>query len=303
MLLVLAALIAPLFCPSRGVLSTILTGLAVVLAVRTPDLERERLRKTSLELFVWLLLPVFRFLPRDPVALAKNRRCARRTLLEAAVTASAWIFIHLALESFDPASWPWQYRSAALILYFVLAITSLEALLRGVTQGFGATTDQLFNRPLFAVSLRDFWGRRWNTFIARFALRYIATRQSSKASAPRSVLTVFFWSALFHEYFALGASGAEWIPGSMLLFFCLQGIAMLAIDRVPVYPPRPVANVLTALWMVVTAPLFFASLRPPLGELGYEASWFVPIELRALNSIAGTSTLQNGERSGYADPP
>lgn len=272
---VLVAL-APIFCPTRGLLSTVLTGLAVVFAVRMPDLERERTRKTGPELLLWLTIPAFRSFPASVELRKRNQAQAFRALIEAVLTLAAWIPVSALMRILAPAGWAWPYRSAALVLYFVLIVTSLEALLRAVVQGSGATADRLFERPLLAVSLRDFWGRRWNRFISRFALRHIALRQASKTSSPRSVLIVFFWSALFHEYFALGASGAGSRPGSMLLFFCVQGVAMVVVDRIPWQPPRAVANILTAAWMMLTAPLFFASLEPPLLELGYPASWFVP---------------------------
>lgn len=241
-----------------------------------PDLERERSRKSPLELFVWLLVPVFRSFPRDAEIRKRNRSLAPRTFLEAILTYALWLVISASLQATDPSSWVWPGRSATLILYFVLTVTSLEALLRSIALAFGASTDRLFERPLLSVSLRDFWGRRWNTFIARFALRHIAMRQKSKTNGPRSVLTVFFWSAVFHEYFALGASGGEVRPGGMLLFFGIQGLGLLVTDRIPWRPPRPAATLLTALWMTFTAPLFFGSLRPPLLELGYPESWFVP---------------------------
>lgn len=270
--------LAPLLCPGRGLLSTLLTGLAVVFAVRMPDLERERPRKSFFELLLWLTLPVFYAFPRSLDLRKQNRARAASTLLEAILTFAAWIPVCLFMKAAEPASWAWPFRSAALIFFFVLTVTGLEALLRALVQATGATTERLFERPLFATSLRDFWGRRWNKFIARFALRHIAMRRRSKTNGPRSVLTVFLWSAVFHEYFALGASGAGSQPGHMLLFFLIQGVGMLAADRIALEPPRPLATLLTALWMVFTAPLFFAPLRAPLLELGYPAAWFVPTQ-------------------------
>lgn len=271
--------LAPILCPSRGVASTFLTGLAVVFAARLPDLERERLKKSKAELFLWLFVPVLRGYPKSPEARAQNRKSARASFLEAAVTYSVWLVIAALLDFGDPPSWHWLLRSTILILYFVLTITSLEALLRGLVELSGARTDRLFEQPLLATSLRDFWGRRWNRFIARFALRYIALRQSSKTSGVRTVLIVFFWSALFHEYFAWGASGNAARPGMMLLFFLIQGAGLLVAERIALRIPRALGTTFTALWMIVTSPLFFASLHPPLIDLGYPASWL--IQLRA----------------------
>lgn len=273
----LLAALAPILCPSRGVLSTFLTGLAVVFAARLPDLERERARKSKSELFGWLLVPVLRGYPKNLEARAKNRKKALSSFLEAALTYSVWLVISALLEFGDPATWPWLFRSAILILYFVLTITSLEALLRALVECTGATTDRLFERPLLATSLRDFWGRRWNRFIARFALRHIALRQGAATHGARTVLTVFFWSALFHEYFAWGASGNAARPGMMLLFFLVQGAGILIALRIPTRAPPLLGTVLTAVWMVVTAPLFFAPLHPPLIDLGYPASWLVQV--------------------------
>ncbi len=275
----LLAALAPILCPSRGVASTFLTGLAVVFAARLPDLERERMKKGKAELLGWLFVPVLRAYPKGPEARAHNRKKAGASFLEAALTYSVWLVISALLDFGDPANWHWLFRSAILILYFVLTITSLEALLRALVELTGAHTDRLFEHPLLATSLRDFWGRRWNRFIARFALRYIALRQRSKTSGVRTVLIVFFWSALFHEYFAWGASGNGARPGMMLLFFLIQGAGILVVERIPLRFPRALGTALTALWMIVTSPIFFAPLHPPLIDLGYPASWLV--QLRA----------------------
>jgi hypothetical protein len=252
--------LAPILCPSRGVASTFLTGLAVVFAARLPDLERERLKKSKAELFLWLFVPVLRGYPKSPEARAQNRKSARASFLEAAVTYSVWLVIAALLDFGDPPSWHWLLRSTILILYFVLTITSLEALLRGLVELSGARTDRLFEQPLLATSLRDF-------------------RQSSKTSGVRTVLIVFFWSALFHEYFAWGASGNAARPGMMLLFFLIQGAGLLVAERIALRIPRALGTTFTALWMIVTSPLFFASLHPPLIDLGYPASRL--IQLRA----------------------
>jgi hypothetical protein len=75
------------------------------------------------------------------------------------------------------------------------------------------------------------------------------------------VLGVFLSSAVVHEYLVLAALGRT--SGHMFAFFMLHGAATLLTGsrRTPWPVPRGVAVLLHSLWLVLTAPLFFAPLE------------------------------------------
>lgn len=273
---------APVFCPSRGLLATLVTGLAVVVSARLVDVEGQRpLVSGASELFAWLTLPVFKRWPRSPALRSVERGHATASLGRGLIILLAWAPIELWLRSVDHATFPWLARSALLVLWFVLTITALAHLITALIQAAGGRTEPVFDAPLLAASPREFWSRRWNRFIARFALRHVASLGLLRGRPSVIVLGVFAASGLFHEYFAWGASGRETVPGAMLAFFLVQG-AVVTLGGLLTRSthqaerraagsrrrrlPRHAQNALTALWMVVSAPWFFTSLGPPIAE-------------------------------------
>src|SRR6187455_2598084 len=72
-LLALIALSAPLFCPTRGVASTVVTGLAVVVATRLPDLGTRSQGESALSRTLWFMTPIVRCVPADAARRSANR--------------------------------------------------------------------------------------------------------------------------------------------------------------------------------------------------------------------------------------
>jgi hypothetical protein len=265
----------PCLCPSRGLLSTFLTGLCVVFAARLPDLEHERLKLSPAKLALWLLVPIFR--ERPNCTPAKHRENAKRSALSAAKNlVSAALFVAL-LRHADGAQAHFLLRSSALILFFVWLLVGLSDVLIALLELGGLGTEPVFDEPLRSRSVREFWSRRWNRFIARFALRHIAltNRSGRGASALRRTWVVFLWSSLFHEYFAWGVAGSHTALFAMTLFFLLQAglleIIRLGEGRFDV--PARVGQSLTFGWMTLTAPLFFQAVHTPLLTLGFPPTW------------------------------
>jgi hypothetical protein len=274
-LLALIALSAPLFCPTRGVPSTVVTGFGVIVATRLPDLRTRPRDESGLSRLLWFYTPIVRSVPTDAARRAANRRRALPFLGRALVKRLCWEPLGFALTHFDPDRVPAALKTVVLVAYFVLNLTALADVALGLARLLGADTDELFDWPLLSTSPREFWSRRWNRYISRFALRHVA--RPLQARFPRAVVTlaVFAASALFHEYFAYGASGPATRPGAMTAFFVVQGIAVLVGERFP--PPRGTPRWLrhlgTVVWMLLTAPWFFTSLRPALTDFGFPAAW------------------------------
>jgi hypothetical protein len=268
-------LVLPFLCPSRGLLSTFLTGLSVVFAARLPDLEKERAKLSPWKLGLWLLVPIFR--ERPSCSRAQHRVNARQSALLAAKRLILAIALVASLNQIDGTFLPFLLRSCALILFFVWVMTGLSDLLIALLELCGLGTEPVFDEPLRSRSLREFWSRRWNRFIARFALRHLAlgSHSAGGVTARRRTWVVFLWSSVFHEYFAWGVAGSETALFAMSSFFLLQA-ALLEVLRIAdgrIRVPDRVGQMLTFAWMTLTAPLFFQAVHRPLLTLGYPATW------------------------------
>src|SRR5690606_15040383 len=97
---------------------------------------------------------------------------------------------------------------ALLMLFFVLHLTATSDLLSGTALLLGFQIDTLFDAPLRSVSPRDFWSRRWNRFISRFALKHVAQKMRRRVTELGLIASVFFVSGIFHEYFAWSVGGS-----------------------------------------------------------------------------------------------
>ena len=105
-------------------------------------------------------------------------------------------------------------------------------------------------------------------------MRYVFVPVGGWRRPLLATMLVFAGSGLMHEFFVTAALGrASSYPGWMLLFFVLQGgavIAQVSWDRVrrrarrrAARMPRPIAVILHIAWLTATGPLFFV----PLGEM------------------------------------
>lgn len=259
-----------------GMLTTVVTTLAIISAARLPDLDHvlRSSRRGRLEIFLWMCLPMVRFFPKSRRRKSLNRKRAPRYFMMAAIKRLCWEPIALCMLYVPGSSVPWILKSASLMLYFVLNMTAMSDLLSGFCLALGADVDEIFDAPLRSRSPREFWSRRWNKFINRFALKHVAMPIGRFWSASGVIFAVFLTSGAFHEYFAWGVGRSDAVYGSMMLFFILQGIVVLVATRLKVPVPRaPWGTIMTFTWMLVTAPLFFLAVRPALQAFGYPPTW------------------------------
>jgi len=284
-LLFLFVATAPFACPSQadlphpilGALTLVVTTLSIVTAARLPELDHvlNTKRRTHFELFVWMSLPMARFaLSPKQQGQARWRRVLRY-VLRAGAKQLAWLPFAYLLSSVSGIDVHWILRSSVLMLYFVLNMTAMADLGMALSLVLGSDAEELFDTPLLSYSPRDFWGRRWNKYINRFALKHVALKLGRKRSPLLIMLAVFFTSGLFHEYFAYGVGGSDTKLGWMFLFFAVQGLVVwLGTRLAPPKLPHAVGTALTFLWMAITAPLFFLPVEPALRAFAYPPSWY-----------------------------
>lgn len=257
-----------------GILTATVTTLAIVSAARLVDGERFFAKpRRPLESFLWMTLPMVR--QQSLRSASRRTRQALSLFMKGVGKLLVWELLFRLMQA-QTVSWfsdYWPLRSAALMCYFVLNLTAAADLLSALCLLAGYDIDLLFDRPLLAASPREFWSRRWNRFISRFALQHVARR----VRGPEwwMIFTVFATSGVFHEYFAWGVGGSQAAFGSMSVFFLLQGALVWLTSRATSWSvPRAIGNGLTFGWMTLTAPLFFRAIEPALAAFAYPRAWY-----------------------------
>jgi len=258
-----------------GISATITTTLAIVSAARLAELgawTKARPRST-LERFLWLTLPMLKGFSQTAEQQESAKGRAPELFRTAGLEFMGLVPIFPLVFLVDGDVVPWPLKSAVLILYFVLHLSAIAHLLSGLCAGQGLQIDALFLRPLLATSPRDFWSRRWNRFISRFALKHVALKLAGKVQGIWLILAVFLVSGVFHEYFAWGVGSAGARHGLMTFFFLIQGLLVWTETRVPFFFRGWRGTILTFLWMMLTAPLFFLAIELALTGFGFPPSW------------------------------
>jgi alginate O-acetyltransferase complex protein AlgI len=90
----------------------------------------------------------------------------------------------------------------------------------------GVVATPLMQNPLFATSLAEFWGRRWNTAFNELAFRFTFRPLRRLTASAIATLLVFGLSGLIHELLiSLPARGGYGLPTA---YFLIQGLGIVA---------------------------------------------------------------------------
>lgn len=141
--------------------------------------------------------------------------------------------------------------AASLVLHF-----GLLGLLTAVLWRLGYPVQPLFDRPLLATQLGDFWGRRWNRAFSDM-LRILLLRPL-RGTVPRPVLVVggFLLSGLLHELAITVPVLAGW--GGPMAYFALHGgLVLLERHQGPGWLFGWRARIWTLGWLLVPLPWLF----------------------------------------------
>jgi predicted DCC family thiol-disulfide oxidoreductase YuxK len=178
-------------------------------------------RRSFAYLFAWVGMDARSFL-RDRCHLAAPR--PRDWLLAAGKIMLGAILIWLVACRFmgaEPLAAGWIGMVGVILclhfgLFHLLALAWRQA---------GVDAQPLMREPWRAVSLAEFWGRRWNTgfhaLVNEFAFRPCARR----CGVPAATLLVFLLSGLIHDLIiSLPARGGYGLPTA---YFMFQGLGVL----------------------------------------------------------------------------
>ena len=124
---------------------------------------------------------------------------------------------------------PWLIRSYLCLVPYLLATTAIGTTAQVLFASFGVHVQALHERPWLSHSIAEFWGRRWNCVVGDW-LRQVCFHPLRRR--PRTAIVLAFTaSGVGHEcllnlplFFGYGAA----VPGSMALYFAIQGVGVFA---------------------------------------------------------------------------
>ncbi|KAJ3679859.1 hypothetical protein LUZ60_016137 [Juncus effusus] len=139
----------------------------------------------------------------------------------------------------------------------------------------GMELEPLFNKPYFATSLRDFWGRRWNLMVSAILRPSVYDPLKPYFGHGGAVMAAFAVSGIMHEilFYYMTLLPAT---GEAMLFFFINGVCTTiegwwASHEMWYRPPRIVGTVGTLTFVAGTSFwLFFpAMLKEGVLEKGF----------------------------------
>ena len=126
-------------------------------------------------------------------------------------------------------------------------------LIAGLWRLAGMDCGALFRAPLRAISLREFWGRRWNLAFSEMTALGVYRPFAAVAGTRAALLAAFLVSGVFHEV-AISLPVRSGF-GSPLLYFALQGLLVL-VER-EWRPDAGFGRIATLCSLAVPLPLLF----------------------------------------------
>ena len=186
----------------------------------------------------------------------RSVRIIGRLIVEALATGAACLLLRHIIHAPLPAAASALVRLLAGIVFCYALAAFAADLIHFCFLGSGSAMRPIHVTPVAARSLRDFWGKRWNRAMSAWLYRFIFWPLAHRHHPNLGLICVFLVSAAMHAWLplvALGASAA-FSAGS---FFCLQGVFILAEDRLHVRAwPIPLARMWTLAILLATSPLY-----------------------------------------------
>jgi hypothetical protein len=156
-----------------------------------------------------------------------------------------------------PATMPLVKGWVGMIgLFFLLHLGIFSVLcLLWSKQGFPVKS--LFNAPLKAKSLTEFWGERWNLAYHDLMRHYLYKPLRQWIPQAQALILVFLFSGLLHDLvISIPARAGYGLP---TLYFLIQGAGLLFETKYLHQSPLLARRIFTLTIVAVPAPLLFHS--------------------------------------------
>ena len=143
----------------------------------------------------------------------------------------------------------------SLILHFGLLNISA-----GIWRFLGVNTYPLFNEPLKATSLTEFWSKRWNVAFSEMTSITIFRPLKDKAGSGPALMIAFMFSGLLHELaISVPVKSGYGLP---MLYFMIHGSVvfvekMLFRKNILFLQNKFFAKLWVIFWLIVPVPLLF----------------------------------------------
>jgi hypothetical protein len=185
-------------------------------------------------------------------------RIIGRLSVEALASGAAWLLLRHIIHAQPPVTMGALGRLLAGIVFFYALAEFAADLVRFGFLASGTAIRPIHETPVAATSLRDFWGQRWNHAMSAWLYRFIFSPLAHRHRPSLGLICAFLVSAALHAWLPLVAFSAS-AAFSVGAFFCLQGVFILAEDRLDVRAwPVPLARVWTLAILLATSPLFIS---------------------------------------------
>jgi len=140
-----------------------------------------------------------------------------------------------------------------------LLYTAVEIIASVITLLFlagGYSLPPVHRRPIGARSVGEFWGERWNIVVSAWLRTFVFMPVARRNHCVLGIMLAFLASGVLHGWLILFAIGL-WAALSQVLFFVIQGVAILAENRLRIHEwPVAVTRAWTLLILLATSPLF-----------------------------------------------
>jgi predicted DCC family thiol-disulfide oxidoreductase YuxK len=172
--------------------------------------------------FLWPGMDPRPFLGRQPYREEQARRPATRGAIVKVISGAALITVTAHVATLPPLLRGWV-GMLGIILLLHFGIFDLLAI---ALHKRGIEVEPIMRRPLFAASLADFWGHRWNTAFSQLSRDLFLNPLKRRLGVSGATLGIFVISGLLHELvISVPARGGYGLPTT---YFLLQGLAVLA---------------------------------------------------------------------------
>jgi alginate O-acetyltransferase complex protein AlgI len=160
----------------------------------------------------------------DPKVLQKQEPAPVRTVEW--VLASAKLALGLLLLWVLPPYLPSELRGWAGIFGLIFSLHfGIFHLIALWLRRRGYPVKRIMNAPLFAKSVAEFWGKRWNMAFRDLAHSQVFSKLTARFGAPFAIVATFLFSGFLHEIVISLPIKSGF--GGPTLYFLIQAVAML----------------------------------------------------------------------------